>query len=207
MITSPLEPILGAHRAILPDAFRRQFLSGADPVVVEGTMHSIWYRPLFAPLFRLLGGVGILVPETARTVPTTMHIIPGTDDSGQVSQLWNRRFDLGEGRHYDFNTVVLYDAERDCVVDLVGPGLRLHLGWIMTFEPPRLLTIHRKYCGIRIGGRVRWLPHWLWPLLLGREDFKQRIDEGDEDMIHIDLRVRHPIFGLVFRYQGTFIVG
>lgn len=57
---------------------------------------------------------------------------------------------------------------------------------------------------IRLHGRVYYLPRWIWLPLLGRVDFVQTALVDDDERVDVDLRIKHPLFGEVFGYQGTF---
>lgn len=200
--TSPLIPVFAPHGDALPLPFRTQFLApGAE---VRGVMDEIWYPRVFAPLYWLLGKLGILVPANAGAVPTVMAIIPGAGADGRPLQRWNRTFDLPGGRQVHFDTIVVYDEALACAADIVGVGNFLYLAWSMTFHAPDTLEIRREACAIQIFGRRLWLPRWLWFVTLGRETFHQWA-EGD-DRIRIELAIDHPWFGRVFIYRGAFRV-
>ncbi len=112
----------------LPVAFRDQFLATPErpyDVVLEGVMHRIWHRPRwFKPLFKLLGWLGILVPETGESIATTLTVVPGYLPDGQPFHEWNRTFAFPKPLH--FNTRVVYDTVQDNLADLVS-GARLSL--------------------------------------------------------------------------------
>src|SRR5688572_14700324 len=140
---SPLDPILMPCYDVLPETFRQQFLSPADapPILVDGVMHDIWYPIWLSPLFWLLGLARILVPTRGRAIPTTLEVIPQRDASGRPQQAWNRTFRVSPSQHRHFNTVVIYDEDIGCAVDLVGPGQILYLAWDAQFIAPDTLTI------------------------------------------------------------------
>ncbi|MDA0242252.1 MAG: DUF4166 domain-containing protein [Chloroflexi bacterium] len=190
----------------LPVAFRDQFLATPErpyDVVLEGVMHRIWHRPRwFKPLFKLLGWLGILVPETGESIATTLTVVPGYLPDGQPFHEWNRTFAFPKPLH--FNTRVVYDTVQDNLADLVGPDYRLHMVWKGLFTPPNTFTLATVTNGVRLGRRVRYLPRWVWLPLLGRVQFIQTARPDAEDTVNVDLRIVHPWFGEVFGYQGTF---
>jgi hypothetical protein len=206
MMTSPLEPIFGAVAAPVPAAFRTQFLHSVDDpsrVVLEGTLHHVWHRPRWlGPLFRMLGRLQILVPDVGAGIPTTLEVITGRLPDGRPMHIWRRTMHFPTVRY--FPTTIIYDPERDSVVDLVGPRDLLRMVWRAKFIAPRTVTLDTEACGIELAGSVRWLPRWLWPWLLGTVHFVQRAASLEGDRIDIEIIIRHPVFGSVFGYDGTF---
>lgn len=207
-MASPLDPIFGAVDAPIPAAFRTQFLHSVDDparVVLEGILHHVWHRPgWLAPLFRLLGRLHILVPDTGLEVPTTLEVITGRLSDGRPLHIWQRTMHFPTVRY--FPTTIVYDAERHRVVDLVGPRNALHMVWRAKFHPPDTFTLETDSCGIDLWGQVRWFPKWLWPWLLGIVEFVQRAASLEGDRIDIEIVIRHPLLGRVFGYDGTFRV-
>jgi hypothetical protein len=209
-VSSPMEPIFaGYEREEIPRAFREQFFRApGEPfrVVLEGTLHSVWHRPRWlGPLFRALAAVGILVPHVGREVPTRLVVGTGRLPGGAPYHVWDRsmRF-VPPGRLVRFPTKIVYDAELDEVVDLVGPRDALYMVWYARFHPPTDLTLTTAAVALNAGGRRWWLPSWLWRWTLGTVRFLQRAESVESDAIRISLRIAHPLFGDVFGYDGTF---
>jgi hypothetical protein len=205
---SPLDPIFAAAGGgYVPAAFREQFLFRDDlgyRVRLDGVLHRVWHGPrVLAPLFRLLGAAGILVPLTGRDVPTTLDVIPSRDPRGRPVHRWSRTMQFPR-RTVRFDTSIVYDAAQGTVVDLVGPRNVLYMVWAARFHPPETFTLDSRANALRIGRRLVWLPRWAWKLLLGTVTFSQRVDAADERVVHIDLLITHPLFGPIFGYDGTF---
>lgn len=76
--------------------------------------------------------------------------------------------------------------------------------WEGKFIPPRSFTLDTVTNAVQVGGRVWYLPKWLWVFLLGRVKFIQQAREDDDNVVDIDLRILHPLFGEVFGYTGMF---
>jgi hypothetical protein len=207
-MSSPLEPIFESADPPVPAAFRTQFLHSVDDVsriVLEGTLHRVWHRPAWLrPLFTFLGRLHILVPDAGYEIPTTLEVITNRLPDGRPSHVWLRTMHFPTVRH--FPTTIVYDAARDRVVDLVGPRNALHMVWRAKFRPPDTFTLDTDACGIYLLGRVRWLPEWLWPWLLGTVRFVQRAASVNGKQVDIELVIRHPLLGDVFGYDGTFLV-
>lgn len=205
-MNTPLASVFAGREAEMPLAFREQFLATPErpyDVVLEGVMHRIWYRPRWLkPLFFLLGRLGILVPLNGEGIPTRLEVVPGYLPNGEPFHEWNRTFDFE--KPIFFNTRVVYDKRQNNLADLVGPDYRLHMVWEGRYRPPRTFTLETVTNGLRLGGRVFYLPKWIWLPLLGRVDFIQTAREDTPDTVDVDLRILHPLFGEVFGYQGTF---
>jgi hypothetical protein len=204
-LASPLDPVFAGH-ARVPFAFSEQFFHRDDlpyGMRLEGVMHRVWHRPrVLGPLFRLLGRIGILVPQTGREVPTTLTVRPGENAMDGVYHVWDRTF--GFARPVRFPTTIIHDREMGEVVDLVGPRDALYMVWKAQFHPPDRFTLDTHSIALRIRGRKLWLPAWLWKLLFGTVRFWQVADSMEGDTVRIDLLITHPLLGRVFGYEGTF---
>ena len=203
---TPLNKVFAQAGEKIPTAFAEQFLATPDQaytVVLEGKMHRIWHRPRWLkPLFVVLGWLGILVPRTGRDIPTTLTVVPGCLPNGEPYHEWNRT--LAFAKPIQFNTRVVFDREQDNLADQVGPGRFIHMVWLGKFIPPRSFTLSTVTNAFQIGTHRWYLPRWLWRFLLGTVDFVQQAHEEDDNVVDVDLRILHPLFGEVFGYQGTF---
>ena len=203
---TPLAKVFAGYEDSLPVAFFEQFLATPERdyhVVLEGVMHHIWHRPgWLKPLFIFLGWLGILVPKTGKDIPAKLEVVPGYLPDGEGYQEWNRTFAFDKPIY--FNTQVVYDRRQDNLADLVGPGHHLHMVWKGRYIPPGTFTLETVTNAIRLGGRVFYLPKWIWLPLLGRVQFVQTARAEAQDTVDVDLRIVHPLFGEVFGYQGTF---
>jgi len=204
-LDSPLDPVFARHSRI-PFAFAEQFFHRDDlpyGMRLEGVMHRVWHRPrVLGPLFRLLGRIGILVPETGEEVPTTLTVRPGWNRADGTFHVWDRTFAFA--RPVRFRTTIIYDPQIGEVVDLVGPRDWLYMVWKAQFHPPDRFTLDTHACALRIRGRRLWMPRWMWKLLLGTVTFSQVADSIDGDTVRVDLLIIHPLLGRIFGYVGTF---
>jgi len=205
-LNTPLSEVFLGYENQIPFAFREQFLATPErdyDVALEGVMHEIWQRPKWLkPLFILLGRFGILVPRTGKAIPTRLVVVPGYLPDGQPYHEWNRTFAFNPP--ITFNTAVVFDKRMNNIADQVGPGRFLHMVWDGKFIPPRSFSLDTVTNAIRVGGRIWYLPEWVWSLLLGRVKFIQQAHEEDEKVVDVDLRIVHPVFGEIFGYTGTF---
>jgi Domain of unknown function (DUF4166) len=207
---SPLEPVFAGNEGHVPFAFREQFLASPDAsfdVVLRGKMHRIWRRPRWLdPLFKALGGARILVPETGSNVPTVLRVLARRNSAGRPYHVWYRTFWFPNHRPVPFPTTIVYDPAIDHVVDLVGPKNMLYMVWKARFTPPGTFTLNTHSIAIRLMGRRIWLPRLVWRWALGVVRFVQRVDENQDDTVHVELIISHPLLGDFFGYNGTFQV-
>jgi hypothetical protein len=206
-LNTPLSKVFAEYEPHqLPLAFKEQFLATPErdyDVILEGVMHQIWYRPSWLkPLFVVLGKFGILVPKTGQAIPTKLVVVPGYLPDGQPYHEWNRTFAFEPP--IKFNTTVVFDKRMNNIADQVGVGRFLHMVWEGKFIPPRSFTLNTVTNAVQLGGRIWYLPKWLWLFLLGRVKFIQQAHEDDDNVVDVDLKILHPLFGEVFGYTGTF---
>jgi hypothetical protein len=206
-ILSPLEPVFAPHVDKIPFAFQEQFLYSPNSsyrMTLDGTIHHVWHKPLLHPLFWLLGKAGVLVPKVGSNIQTVLEVVAGHYTNGEPYHEWNRTLYFQPPIH--FNTVIVYDTQRQLVGDLVGPHNSIYLLWHAQFHPPATFTLDTASCAFQVGKKRLWMSRWVWSFLLGVVRFVQRIDESQPDTVHIDLLITHPIFGKIFGYNGTFRV-
>jgi hypothetical protein len=200
---SPFHPVLGSLIG-LPSAFKDQYLTpdgrGAR-VVMEGEMERVWRHGRWLwPLFWLATRFEMLFPETGRHVPVLVEIHSQVTDRESI-QTWQRTFEFSRTKRH-FTSRMAYDRGLKRIVELVGPGKLLAVAWEMHFLPPDTLEMQAHRWIMRLGP-------WRFPLpalLLGSGHATERTDPAENDVIHIDLTLSHPILGDVFGYEGTFRV-
>jgi len=203
-MNSPFDKLF-ENEAQIPEAFRVQFLTGADEgvdVVLEGVM-NIWYRPRWLfPLLWAAEKMGVLLSEQGEGIPARLVMRTVRDKKGRPVQYWNRAFQFSRERY--FNTVLKYMPEIDDVVEYVGPGKLVGAAWFVEYRPPGTLVFNSELGPVRMAGRAFWLPKLLRRWLLGVIRFKQRVDGQNPAKTHIEMVVHHPLLGDVFGYNGVF---
>lgn len=204
---SPLSPFFPDPEKI-PEAFRIQFLHSPEfkhDVILEGELEEVWFRPIWlAPLFWFLELLGILIAERDQNIKTILKVVAKYDKKGNPYHLWYRRF-LGS-KIKKFDVKIVYDGVTKQAVDLVGPCRLLALTWRIKYLEPDTIKLDVTGAGLRFGDKYYWIPRWIWPFLLGREKFTQKLISTEENQVRIDLSIEHPFFGQVFCYRGVFNV-
>lgn len=198
---SPFEPILS--ELSLPVIFQEQFLLSADApyiLVFEGAMDEVWHRPRWLwPFFWALAWFDMLFPETGRNVPASMQIIGGRDKNNLPLHHWHRTFAFPTARRH-FNATMSYDPKLQAVTERMGPGSLIHMVWHISFSPPTQIEISSAACYLSVNAIKFQLHKFLYPFVSVMETGITR------DIIHVNLKVSHPLLGAVFGYAGNFHV-
>lgn len=197
---SPFAPLIADSASGTATAFRTQFLIGAHSdaaTIVSGRLDCVWHRPpILWPAFWLLGQLGVLFHETGSDVPAMLRISGGTY-KGQPCQFWERRFQFARESRLD--AVVIYDARRQHLIELLGPRRTLEIEWRTRFDDQSLRITVRSWA-VRLGPVRLPIPS----LLIGTLRIRQTA--LTDDTVRLRFVHTHPIFGEVFGYEGTLSV-
>jgi hypothetical protein len=188
-MTSPLRVALGADWDRLPPVLQAHH---RDDDSVEHGLLDIEMPPAMRPVWWCLSQLGVLVGRPQRQAPTK---VVRRLHAGR--QHWLRTMEV-DGRLRRF----------DSVWEVAGPGrLREQVNPLLGLEMAVWVDGGRLRCrGLhyRLGWR-RWvlrLPCWLGPGEAWIEETAL-----DAQRYAMDFRLRHPLFGEVFRYAGVFRPG
>lgn len=188
--------VFGASWEELPHVMKRHYANRPyrhDIATVEGTLR-VESSPLgrfFNPLFRL---TGTLVPYEGDNVPVTVNFITNVDSNA----FWfDRTFHFPGKAPYRFRSQMLPMGGND-MVELMGPGM----GWRSAFswDGEKVMLAHKGYV-IRLFGIMIPVP---LTFLLGA-GYAEEI-ALDENTFSMMTEIRHPLWGKVFGYDGTFKV-
>jgi len=189
---SVYQRVLGGDFERLAPELRAYF--SAPPADSVGRGHGVYEvagssRRWLAPLFALLAWRRILFPELGRDVPFTVTNIPGPGD-GLSSR---REFHFPARDRVMQDTMHVVDGRLHDFLGRRG-GLEVRLGLTVTDGSLRMLS-DRAWLHLR-GLRLP-LP----ALLSARVVLDERWVDGHQ---RVDVRMRHPLLGEIFRYTGTF---
>ena len=192
MPESVYQRVLGGDFERLAPELRAYF--SAPPADSVGRGHGVYEvagssRRWLAPLFALLAWRRILFPELGRDVPFTVTNIPGPGD-GLSSR---REFHFPARDRVMQDTMLVVDGRLHDFLGRRG-GLEVRLGLTVTDGSLRMLS-DRAWLHLR-GLRLP-LP----ALLSARVVLDERWVDGHQ---RVDVRMRHPLLGEIFRYTGTF---
>lgn len=178
----------------LPAVMRRHYANRAytdDIVRVDGTLtvEAPGLGRFLKPIFHLTGA---LVPYEGENVPVTVNFIA---ESGSNALRFDRTFSFPGMRPYKFLSRMIPVAGNE-IVELMGPGL----GWRCAFSwtGEKVVLAHRGYVVSLFG---YFLPIPL-TLVFGAGSAEER--PIDDDSFSMMTEVRHPLWGRVFGYSGTF---
>ncbi len=178
---------LGSEWKRLPTALRAHYQSAANRDI--GVL-DVEYPRGMQPYLQVLRLFGVLVNRRGRNIPTIVekHVEGGI-------QHWRRALQFPDGKEIVFDSRWLHEGGRR-IVEYVGPMLGLCM-------EPRVegeALVYEGRCFVVKLGRLRLrLPEWL---VLGHTTIVERA--LDETHFTMDFRLRHPLFGELYRYSGTF---
>lgn len=164
-------------------------------VTVAGTMdevtHSIWAKPII-----IIGQLfGALVPYKGTNVPVIAK--NWTQSNNSKALFWYRTFTFPGKQPYIFESRMEHYKE-DEIVEFV----RFNLGVRMQVSEKDGSLIYKNVDYIwKLGKLTIHVPNWL---TLGDADIIET-PVSDTQFI-MDFTMRHPMFGLMFRYRGSFTI-
>jgi hypothetical protein len=146
-------------------------------------------RRWLSPVFTLLAWRRVLFPEFASDVPFTITNVPGPGDGLSA----RREFHLPGGDRVMVDTMHVIDGE---LHDFLGRRGGLEVSFTLDVVGGALhMNSTRAWLHLR-GARLR-LP----ALLSARVQLRERWAGSSQ---RVDVRMLHPLLGLVFEYSGTF---
>lgn len=180
----------------LPTVMQRHYANRAfrnDVVRVIGTLniHSSPIGRLLKPAFRW---VKVLAPEEGRDIPVTVDY---TTDAHSNAFRFNRLFHFPEKPAYAFRSA-MFPIGGNELVEMMGRGI----GWRVAYrwDGQKVILSHQGYV-LRLFQRFIPLPiTWL----LG-EGYAEEMPV-DDDTFSMWTEIRHPLWGKIFGYDGTFKV-
>jgi len=154
-----------------------------------GTL-DIEYPSWMQLLLNLLHYAGALLNRKGRNIPTTVEKVMQGDE-----QYWKRTLTFNDGTKVYFKSRWHY-ASGNKLIEYVNPML----GLCMSVEVRDKTLYYYGECYILKIGRVNIpIPEWL---LLGHTTIVEK--SLDENHFTMDFKLRHPLFGQIYRYSGKF---
>lgn len=173
--------------------FLRPF--SGDYICVKGVMqdvHHSAFAKLLIPFARIFGA---LVPYRGKDVPIEVHYTAPAD---KASLHWDRVFHFAGRNPFHFRSYMEQTGPNQ-VIEFVRFGVGMQLR--VTAEDGALVFRDEGYIW-RIAGLDVPLP---MGLLMGKAYVEERpVDENNFSMY---MSLTHPLFGQIFRYNGTFQLG
>lgn len=200
-MTSIFERALGADFARLHPQLRRRFgvsVTGGRACVGTGVMEHIWHAGFTRPFLALGGTRNILIPEQGRQVPFTIENYPYVDSYGRETISFVRTFDL-PGRPRRFDAQMVYDLERERIVDYLGSHQHLAVDLDLQVDERGGLVIRSS--GFRL--HEGWLSCRLPGIVTGTAVVRESYDD-EAGEFRVGVTVSHHRLGPMFGYWGAF---
>lgn len=181
-----LPPVLRTHYANRPYSH--------DRVTVEGHL-DIHIHPLLKPLAPLMALMGMLTPWTGKAVPCTVQFRSQPDGNAFI---FDRRFHFTGHKSYQFRSELLAKSPHE-VMEVMRCGVGWRCGYAL--ERNRVVLTHKGYA-------LRWfgleIPLPGAGLIVGRGEAWE--EATSDNTFSMYMALRHPLFGPLYHYSGTFKV-
>jgi hypothetical protein len=198
MTETVFQKILAESWSDLGSVIRRHYFLrpySDDYICVRGEMSEIYHSSIAKILlpFGLL--FGAVVPYRANNVPVDVHY---TSSKTNANIYWDRVFKFSEKNHFHFKSYMEH-VQGNEVIEFVrfGVGMRLKV----TAENGAIVFRDNGYIwrifGVKIPIPVN--------LFFGNAYVEER--PLDENNFSMKMTLIHPIFGVMFRYEGKFRLG
>lgn len=151
---------------------------------------DIEYPAWMQVFLNLLHLIGALLNRKGKNISATVEkrMLHGV-------QYWHRTITSNDGRKVHFKSRWRY-AGGNKLIEYVNPLF----GLCMSVEVrDKTLYYHGQYFVIKLGKIVIPIPEWL---LLGHTTIVEK--QAEDDYFSMDFRLRHPLFGQIYRYAGRF---
>ncbi|RJT01165.1 DUF4166 domain-containing protein [Halococcus sp. IIIV-5B] len=197
-MTGVYEHALGAAADDLHPKVRERYAVDADDDTIglgRGRM-DITRGTHVLPALYPMTALNLLFPEAGHDVPFTVRTA-GFREGGHEALATIREFEF-EGKRRRFDSLTVWDSERERLFDFLGTG-----GHLVSELQPRVeagvLVVESGAQWLRMGGRYRRIPD---PLAASVE-VRDRYDETGE-RYHVDATIENPLAGHILSYRGTF---
>lgn len=166
----------------------------------RGTMERIWRgRAVVAPFLRLGAQRNLLFPETGVNVPFTIENYPYVDGFGRETVTFVRTFEVRPGLRRRFDATMVFDPERQVVVDYLGTHQHVAADLDISVDERGGLCIDCDVMRLHEGPISVRMPSWI----CGRARVREYWDQ-QAACFRISVEVKHPVVGPVFGYHGSF---
>ncbi|MBB3110291.1 hypothetical protein FHS18_002358 [Paenibacillus phyllosphaerae] len=164
----------------------------------QGVMDRIWYAKWAAAPLMLGTTRHIMFPQGGRGIPFHIANFAYRDSYGRETVTWLRTFKFPR-KIRKFDATMIYSGARDRIVDYLGNKQHLAVDLDLSVADNgglRIRSTDQRFYEGRLG--------FAFPkLFTGEADVCEWYD--DEDACYrISVRVRNPLLGLVFAYDGRF---
>lgn len=178
---------------------KRYGFSNNKPFHATGVMKTIKKGPIFLyPIYWLGPKWKLLYPEHGSNIPFTILNTPKIGANGEEQIHWERIFYFRSKKRY-FNALMSFDAERNLIKDYLGEPSVLYSDLAFTVSTNGELKIESRKQRFVIGRFEFPLPRIFQGLATVTEKYIE-----DNEVFHVKVEVKNPMFGLIFMYEGEF---
>ena len=171
----------------LPQALKNHYQASDNTDV--GELSIEYPRGMQIPL-NLLRFFGALINRSGVNIPTDVN-----KTMRREKQYWSRQIRFPSGESVTFKSTWQYDEGNE-LVEYVNSCLGLRMA---VKVENAMLRYEGKCFEVRLG-KIRFsIPEWL---MLGHTSIQE--EAIDDYSFRMDFRLRHPLFGQIYRYSGTF---
>lgn len=184
---SLMQQALGPQWEELPTTLQTHYQHAAH--IAVGAL-DIEYPCFMQTPLNLLHRLGALLHQRGQAVPTTVE--KWMDGR---TQHWKRTLRFADGRRIYFKSHWHYGGGNE-LIEYVNPFLGLRMA--VRVDDGKLIYEGRHFV-LKLGDLKLPLPEWL---LLGHTSIVETA--RGKGRFAMDFRLRHPLFGQIYRYAGTF---
>ena len=163
-----------------------------DYICVSGVMSEVYHSPMAKLLIPFAMLFGAVVPFRGSDVPIEVHYNSNTNNGNLY---WDRIFKFSDKNHFHFKSHMEHIQDNE-VVEFVrfGVGMRLKV----TAEEGAII--------FRDNGYIWRLPGVTIPIPINLMFGSAYVEERpiDENTFSMKMIIKHPLFGVMFRYSGKF---
>jgi len=184
---SLMQQALGEQWQDLPASLQAHYQQTTNTDIGE---LDIDYPRAMQPYLSFMRLLGALVNQRGKNLPTTVkkYMQNGT-------QYWKRSINFPNGKTIYFKSHWIYAGNNE-LIEYISPLLGLRMAVSVKNEQ---LHYSGKHYVLKLGKVLIPVPEWL---ILGHTSIVETALNDNE--FAMDFRMRHPLFGEVFRYAGKF---
>lgn len=184
---SLMQQALGEQWQQLPPALQTHY---RRPDHTDVGALDIEYPGFMQVPLSLLHRIGALLHRRGQAVPTTVE--KWMDGR---TQHWKRTINFADGRKVYFKSHWHYAGGNE-LIEYVNPFLGLRMA--VSVDDGKLIYAGRSFV-LKLGAVKLPIPEWL---VLGHTSIVEMA--LDNERFAMDFRLKHPLFGQIYRYAGTF---
>ncbi|WP_020395067.1 DUF4166 domain-containing protein [Thiolinea disciformis] len=190
---TPIQQALGAQWETLPSALKRHYAKHPEGYThLEQGHLDINYPSWMQAYLSFMRLMGALINQRGTAVPTHVErlLVEGKEQ-------WQRSLQFPNGRSVQFKSQVVYHNANEIIEytnAIMGLKMAVHV------ENGKLYYSGKSFI-LKLGSLRLPIPEWL---ILGHSTIEE--NAIDDQSFEMDFRIKHPWFGEVFTYKGTFKV-